>query len=183
MSIFGWLKGKKERHTFEDSDRDLSKEVRKQQQHLRILEIQREAKLNELSFRRDMLELQQDIDRLTEEESDSPNDWKAELVRALAPIIPAIYAKFNGSAVVQPKDSVGQISEPDNSSPPEQQQDTSKVTDEKLKKLWADTDPKLKAMTKFMTDEKIKKLITDKTGIIDEDTLNRAIMVIRGRTA
>ena len=172
-------------HRLTQEDREKGARIRKEaserKQEIKRIEYETDKRMQELKLKRQELEVakleaeisEYDLDdqapmqQITEAVAQDDSSDKM-LMNILTPIIMNSMQKTNAPVVNN------SMSTPHNSTAA-----LVAFSDEQLKQYWKDVPKYVKAMAKTMSDEQIKNLIKGKLSNIDDDSLNRAVAIIR----
>jgi len=160
MSWFSSIFRKKQPYRFTDEEREISADIRRQKAEISKMKLERENLIHKMEMERKMLELKAEITELKgiDGDDEQPQDDFRSLIQMLA---------MMGGNQQQPQQF--------------QQQQPQKIslTDEQLKKIWEDLPAAAKSFSKRSSDETIKSLILSNMPNIDDDSMQRAISLVR----
>lgn len=157
-------------HFFSDDDRSRAAEINREKATLRRKEqlLEHEIKMRELELRQAEIEDQLAQFDLDEEEEGQPMDAEAMLMQILAP---AIAARFTQQAPP---------AQPTNQPQPAPPADTKRIPDEQLREFYSQIPGNIKAAARVASDERIEEEVLKVFPDADDDTLDRAIKIVKG---
>jgi len=160
MSWFSSIFRKKQPYRFTDEEREISADIRRQKAEISRMKLERENLVHKMEMDKKMLELKTEIAELKgiDEDDEQPQDDFGSLIQML---------NMMGGNQQQPQQF--------------QQQQPQKIslTDEQLKKIWEDLPAAAKSFSKKSSDETIKTMIVSNMPHIDEDSIHRALALVR----
>lgn len=176
VRFFGWFRPKTEvRHNFSNDDRELSLEIREKKKEIALLKLDRENELHKLRIERERLQLKEDIDELKESydnfddlSSDNEDDSTTALIKLLAPL----FLQNKVSSSVVPSDSI-------TSPPVQKEQPKQDLTDEQLLSIWKETPKIARKFAQSLSDENLRIQIEKQLPMVSNQTIARAIDIIR----
>jgi hypothetical protein len=175
MGFMDWFRTKDARanHDFNDKDRELSKEIRRQRAEIASLKMQHEIERERVHHELEMSRLQQQLEDMQPEDDDEPEEKSTDPMDVM---MMAILSKMtSNSPAVVPNTNTEQIK----TTVPLTTAGVS-LTDEQINDYW-DNMPKFqKVIARKATDEQIKNLLQNKIPGINEDSISRCIATIRG---
>lgn len=160
MSLFSWFRRKKDprnNHTFTDEDRELARQTRILRMQQLQSQIRAETELNELRVKREKAALQQDIAELTGDEDD-----ESEIVELMKPIINRAFPNPSMAPTV-----VGTT------------QMSVSYSDDNLRDLKKRIPKVFLKQIRKMTDDELKGRIKNELPNIDDDSMHRALTIVR----
>jgi len=169
---FSWIKRRdpRQNHDFSDEERTRAVEVSRERARLKRLQDQKAHELKMLEMERDRIALEDEIADLTDDDEDEDFDTEdsadALLVKLLQPILQ------RGTHPVSP--AAGSPATP---SPGAAAQ--IHLMDDQLREIWNNQPVHIRSAAKVSSDERIEEVILSRYPNIDEDTLNRAIQIVR----
>jgi hypothetical protein len=170
MGLLDWFKGKKEEteykpHLFTDEERGLSAEKRKLKNQLDMELMRLGAERDKITMQRDIEQARQDLENLQSdgiEEEGSSSMEDTLLATLLGKVLQGNKGNTDTVIPVQPV-QVEQVSLPN----------------EQLAEIWKKLPNHVKAMAKRMDDTQLASTIKGQIPNIDQDTLQRAIILVR----
>jgi len=154
--LFGKGKGNPQPREFTDEDRKLSAEIRQQRAELQRLKLQHEMETLKLRNEAEKLRLEDEIAEMQGDEEEEPD-------------------LFDMMMMMQEKMQQQQ-------QPPQQTtQQKINVSNADLEKFWENLNPIAKAMAKKMDDSTLKATIQQQAPQLDEESVNNAMLLVRGR--
>lgn len=164
-------KDKRNNHTFDDEEREISKEITRKKAELRKLQLEREDGLHKLEIEKKKLELQKQIEEtkyaLEEfEEDDYEDDYEED-----NPMDTTIKNFLSGILLKSQNNTANSNITPESNGVV--------LSDEQLKTIWNNTPQQYKLISKQMNDEQIKTFIKQQMPTANEETLNRALYIVR----
>jgi len=187
MGLFNIFKKKDNRnnYTFGDTDRELSAEIRKQKAEYNKARQELDLKLLTLENKKKQIELEADIaeasqrlkeisgyDDEEEEEPETNNDFTS-----IISAIPMLMQTFNNQNQTPNSNTVSVVTTPPQ---PIKQELGVSLSDEELQNMYKQIPKTAKAIAKTMSDETLKNYLKGQIPNLDEDTINRAIALVRG---
>jgi hypothetical protein len=180
MGIFSLFRNKEEKktkYTFNDEDREFSKEVRERKKQIELSKLDEEYSLTKLRIEKQKLELQRDIDKIKDEYEDDSDDLpdvsgdntENELIKMFAPMF------LKG--MNQPKSSSTSTASET------ALQNKISYSDAALVSMWDNAPIEAKNYAKLMTDEAILAKLELQLPNADGDSLQRALSIVRGKCA
>lgn len=172
MGIFDIFKRKDKRnnHTFDETDREFALETRRLNQESKRIQ----AEMNLLRQQMALEEQKQKLEELKSNMFEEDDDEEPEPTDNFEKILLALLSSSQG---INKNPITQRETQPDNTS-----KETSKgvsLSDEKLEEIWSKVPLKTKAMTKFMSEDKIRIYLKNNFNDIDNDTIERAIKIIK----
>ena len=176
MFWHNWFKRKKGlTHDFTDAEREEGLVIREKKREITLLKLERENELHKLKMEKQKLELQAEIaelkdslnDYVDDSDTSSEDRTTSDLIKLFAPMIMAGKMQNPVAAPVP-------VVSPMPSSPVQQH-----LNDDTLLSLWEKTPPQYKAMSKTMSDEQLGGVIKQQMPNIDDDSVKRAVEIIR----
>lgn len=163
-----WFKGKDPRHNheFNDGDRSAAADITNQKARLKKLEMQKEHEIKMMELEARELELEQELADLQgdDEEFDEEDSADALLVKLLQPILQRAHS-------VSPSSHAAGL--PASPSPAQT------MTDDQLRKIFEDLPVHLKSAARVSSDDRIQEAILNQYPGVDQDTLERAVKIVR----
>lgn len=160
-------------HKLTEEDREKAAEVNRARFELQRYKIEREKSIleleqrkRELQLERDMAKLQSEISEYSDDDDENPADNADGMITGLLTSVLA------NRQVSPPAGGVSQVSPLSN--PPALHLD-----DNQIYQLWAEVPKPARKIAKTMSDEQLKAIMLNKVGNIDEDTLARALNIIK----
>lgn len=172
LSIFERKKHSGHQLTQEDAEK--AGELNKLRFENKRLALERENEINRLRAEREQLRLTADIDRIRSElgdeagEDDSSGEDNALFNTLLMSILTK--AKNNTLPAAVPVSAYP----PGAAAPP-----LIHLSDEELNKTWGELPKQYRKLAKTLSDDTIKSFIQQRLGLCDDDTLNRAVLIVR----
>jgi hypothetical protein len=156
-------------YDFTDEDRDVSAELRRQKAELSKLKMEKDAELYKLKIEREKLALLDEIDDLkaamneTDDYADGTgggSDIDKLLLGILAPIL------LKSKEVTTPPQKAPAAT-------------PSNITIEQLREIWENLPGKTRSIARNVSDDTLKAYIRAQMPALDEETINKAVVVVR----
>jgi hypothetical protein len=175
MGLFTWfrkknvIEEKEEKYSFDNQDRELSLELRKTNSELR--KTKKEIEIAEARLR-----LQELKDALSdyegdEEDEEMPTSFESALAPYVPQLIPAVVKFLNGKGSIPQNAGVIQSSEPSSQ--------VISLSQEQIDDMYKELPKNVKRIAKSLTDEQIKSYITQRIGVVSDDTIRLIIARVR----
>jgi hypothetical protein len=154
-------------HDFNEEDRNLSLEIRKQKAELKRLELERESELRKLEFEKRKIQLQEEIDELKGEDFE---DYEEEGSSSDAMLM-MLLSKVLGNS---PQTTAETHTSPLNNS----QVSAVDFSEEQIKEIWEKLPNSYKKYAKGLTEESLRNLIKTQIPTASNKSIDIAIKVV-----
>lgn len=170
MSIISWFRrGNEEKeqnsHLFNDDERQLSLEVRRQRADLKQMQIELQRQTIEMQRLRNQEQIEEMRERLGYYDDDKEEEGENSIEKML---MMAVLSKMQGTA--QPLT---------NPSPATTVQPKTSLSDDEIEKIVSSIPKIQKKMLLVMSDDKIAEIIKQRIPNIDDDSIHRGIHTLR----
>lgn len=174
MGLLDWFKSKDARanHDFNDKDRELSKEIRRQRAEINALKMQHELERERVHHELEMTRLQQQLEDMQPEE-EIPEEGGGNTTDMMMMAILSKMMNNTPGVSTQPTSSL-------RDSPVAPLTPGVSLSDEQINEYWENMPKFQKILAKKATDEQIGNIIRNKIPGIDQDSIDRCIRTVKG---
>jgi hypothetical protein len=160
---------KNRRPSFSDEDRELSAQIRQQKAELSRLKNERDAELHKLRTEKEKLELQAEIADIRDELYGDDDEQTPDSI--VLGLLSQFLLKQQEHGYQAQKSQGAAVAVSPN---------TSILTDKELRDIWENLPIKTKAVARNVSDDTLRSYIKTQIPGIDEQTLEKAILIVRG---
>lgn len=174
MGILGLFQKKKHNgHQLTQEDAEKAGELNKLRFENKRLALERENEINRLRAEREQLRLTADIDRIRQElgDNDGEEDGQDDN-EVFNTLLLSILPRLKGSTL--PAAAPVSANPPGAAAPP-----LIHLSDEELQEAWGQIPKAAKKVARTLSESSIKAYIQQRVGNCDEDTLNRAVQIVK----